>query len=96
MPPATRRCPICGAAHLACGSATDVKPVDHMTPASEAGMPLKRYRVGDAILKLNDEDAKKMGLTGEAAEPPPEVVSSQSARPRSAKRPAPREKTADE
>lgn len=58
-------------------------------------MALKRYKVGDSILKLNDEDAKRLGVTGEEAEPAPEVVSSESMRPRSAKRSAPKDRDAE-
>lgn len=31
-------------------------------------MPLRRYKVGNTILKLNDEDARRRGLLGRTAE----------------------------
>lgn len=55
-------------------------------------MPLKRYTLKDGTtLKLNDEDARRLGLLGKA-QPKPEpapVTSEQLRPPRSRKRPAP-------
>lgn len=57
-------------------------------------MPLKRYKVGDTILKLNDEDARRRGLLGQTSEAEqepaqneePKVVSSSRAAPRTTKK----------
>ncbi len=55
-------------------------------------MPLRRYKVGNTILKLNDEDARRRGLLGQAEtaeqEPTaePQIVSSRTAAPRTAKK----------
>lgn len=55
-------CPLCGAAHAACGQATASTPVD-IPIGKEPGVgPVRKYKVNhnghDTVLKLNDEDAK--------------------------------------
>lgn len=59
-------------------------------------MPLRRYKVGNTILKLNDEDARRRGLLGQTsqtqetqettAEEPQIVSSSRAATTRTSKR----------
>lgn len=54
-------------------------------------MPLKRYTVGNTILKLNDEDARRRGLLATAEEEPapaeePKIVSSRRAGTRTSKK----------
>lgn len=69
-----RTCFVCGANHASCGPTTDVVPVDEMTRSEPVKGPLKRYpnpaRAG-AYLKLDEETARRMGLTGDPVEPPP-------------------------
>jgi glycosyltransferase involved in cell wall biosynthesis len=78
-----KRCLVCGAAHASCGGPTDVVPVDEqMTRSERVPGPLKRYpnpaRAG-AYLKLDEETARRMGLTGEPVEPLPALLSSKTA-----------------
>lgn len=55
-------------------------------------MPLKRYTVGNTILKLNDEDARRRGLLGQTGEEEPapaeepKIVSSRRAGTRTSKK----------
>lgn len=57
-------------------------------------MPLRRYKVGNTILKLNDEEARRRGLLGQTteaqetapAEEPQIVSSSRAATTRTSKK----------
>lgn len=62
------RCPACGAAHAACGPPSDTVPVDAQIGVATVGGPLGKYRYTSGtghqtVLKLNDEDAARLGLT---------------------------------
>lgn len=61
------RCP-CGAPHAACGPPSDVTPVDTFEGVTAVGGPLKKYNYTspaghDTVLKLNEADAERHGLT---------------------------------
>lgn len=62
------RCPMCGAAHAACGAASDSTPVDErIEEVAAVGGPLKKYEVTTqsgvtTTMKLSEEDAKRMGV----------------------------------
>ncbi|CAM5603779.1 hypothetical protein SVIOM74S_05807 [Streptomyces violarus] len=74
---------MCGAAHAACGTASDSTPVDERMEVAAVGGPLKKYEVTTpsgvkTTMKLNEDDAKRLGVldtpeqdsTEEAAEEP--------------------------
>lgn len=67
-------CPVCGAAHAACGGPTTVVPIDDNVRSRENVGTLKRYanptRPG-AFLLLNDRDAERLGLLGTGTERAP-------------------------
>lgn len=58
---------MCGAAHAACGAASDSTPVDERMEVAAVGGPLKKYEVTTSsgvttTMKLNEEDAKRLGV----------------------------------
>lgn len=60
------QCPACGAAHAACGTASDSTPVDERMEVAAVGGPLKRYEVTTSsgvktTMKLNEADAQRLG-----------------------------------
>ena len=61
------RCPTCGAEHAACGTASDTVPVDQRMEVAAVGGPLKKYEVTTpgTTLKLNEEDARRLGVLDE-------------------------------
>lgn len=78
-----KRCLVCGASHASCGGPTDIVPVDEpITRSDRVPGPLKRYpnpaRAG-AYLKLDEETARRLGLTGEPVEKTPTFMMSTTA-----------------
>lgn len=80
-----KRCLVCGANHATCGGDPDseIVPVDEYRRSEPVAGPLKRYpnpeRPG-AFLKLDEDTARRLGLTGEPVEPaPPRILSSAAA-----------------
>jgi hypothetical protein len=58
---------MCGAAQAACGAASDTTPVDERMEVAAVGGPLKKYEVTTpsgvtTTMKLNEEDAKRLGV----------------------------------
>ncbi|WP_217235464.1 hypothetical protein [Streptomyces sp. AC555_RSS877] len=58
---------MCGAAHAACGTASDSIPVDERMEVAAVGGPLKKYEVTTpsgvkTTMKLNDDDARRLGV----------------------------------
>jgi hypothetical protein len=58
---------MCGAAHAACGTASDSIPVDERMEVAAVGGPLKKYEVTTpsgavTTMKLNEDDAKRLGV----------------------------------
>jgi hypothetical protein len=58
---------MCGAAHAACGTASDSIPVDERMEVAAVGGPLKKYDVTTphgikTTMKLNEDDAKRLGV----------------------------------
>jgi hypothetical protein len=58
---------MCGAQHAACGAASDSVPVDERMEVAVVGGPLKKYNVStpsgvETTMKLNQEDAKRLGV----------------------------------
>lgn len=67
------RCPVCGAQHAACGAAPDTTPVDERMEVAAVGGPLKKYEVTTpsgvkTTMKLNEDDAKRLGVLKEPTE----------------------------
>lgn len=61
------KCPVCGVAACACGPATTVIPIDERIRDRERMSGLKKYpnpAKAGAFLRLNDADAKRLGLLG--------------------------------
>ena len=77
-----KTCLVCGASHASCGGPTDVVPVDEPTRSERVPGPLKRYpnpaRAG-AYLKLDEDTARRLGLTGEPVEKPSTLMTSKTA-----------------
>jgi hypothetical protein len=59
---------MCGAAHAACGTASDSTPVDErIEEVAAVGGPLKKYEVTTpsgvkTTMKLNEDDARRLGV----------------------------------
>lgn len=68
------RCPMCGAAHAACGTASDSTPVDErIEEVAAVGGPLKKYEVTTpsgvkTTMKLNEDDARRLGVLEQETE----------------------------
>jgi hypothetical protein len=62
---------MCGAAHAACGTASDSTPVDErIEEVAAVGGPLKKYEVTTpsgvkTTMKLNEADARRLGVVDE-------------------------------
>ncbi len=72
------RCPVCGELHAACGPAADTTPVDQRMEVAAVGGPLKKYEVTTpsgvkTTMKLNEDDAKRLGVLEYRGEHGPEL-----------------------
>lgn len=95
-------CLVCGASSCSCGGPTEIVPIDQRVRSRGPVGRLKRYpnpaREG-AFLRLSDEDARRMGLAGQAVEDrprrprPPDVTNEGASGPLTSSKTA--EKTAE-
>jgi hypothetical protein len=61
------RCLVCSAANCACGGTSATVGIDERMEVAAVSGPLRKYRytrgTSSTVLKLNDKDAERLGLT---------------------------------